>query len=301
MDLLGDAAARAQRYLSEVRARRVFPSDEALRALQGWSRPLQEEPVGAAGVLAELDAIGSPATVGSAGGRYFGFVVGGCLPAALAAHVLATAWDQNAGLEACSPLSAHLERVCRSWLTTLLGLPQAMEVGFTTGATMANFTGLAAARHAVLQARGWDVEARGLFGAPPVTVIVGAEVHVSLLKALSMLGLGRERVVQVAADGQGKMIAAQLPRICGPTIVCTQAGNVNTGAFDPIADVVSSVRGTGAWVHVDGAFGLWAAASPKRRYLAQGVEQADSLAADAQNGSTFPTTAAWSSYATSTR
>ena len=199
------------RYLDDVTQRRVFPSPAALRDLQGFSVELQDEPIDPAKVLAELDTLGSPATVASTGGRYFGFVTGGALPATLAANMLAGAWDQNAGLELGSPVNAHLEKVCRGWLVSLLGLPAQTEVGFVTGATMANFTGLAAARHAVLRAQGWDVEAQGLFGAPPITVVVGDEVHVSLLKALGMLGLGRERVVRVPADAQGRMIAAQLP------------------------------------------------------------------------------------------
>jgi glutamate/tyrosine decarboxylase-like PLP-dependent enzyme len=286
--LLRDAADRALRYLEALRERRVSPSPSALEGLGRFSRPLQDQPLDAAQVLEELDTIGSPAAVASAGGRYFGFVVGGSLPAALAANILAAAWDQNAVLEIASPVGAALEKVCRRWIADLLGLPTEAEVGFVTSATMANFTGLAAARHALLQAQGWDVEARGLFGAPPVTVIVGDEVHVSLLKALSMLGLGRERVVRLPVDGQGRMIPAQIPQIEGPTVVCLQAGNVNTGAFDPADEIASKLQGTGAWIHVDGAFGLWAAASPSRRHLARGVERADSLATDAHKWLNVP-------------
>jgi glutamate/tyrosine decarboxylase-like PLP-dependent enzyme len=286
--LLNDAASRVTRYLTEIAKRRVFPSPAALQGLEGFSLPLQDEPLAPDNVLAELDALGSPATVASAGGRYFGFVTGGALPAALAANMLAGAWDQNAGLELGSPLNAHLEKVCRGWLVELLELPAQTEIGFVTGATMANFTGLAAARHAVLQAHGWDVEAQGLFGAPPITIVVGQEVHVSLLKALSMLGLGRERVVRVPADDQGRMIATQLPSVEGPTVVCTQAGNVNTGAFDPIAEVAARLRGTGAWIHVDGAFGLWAAAAPAKRALAAGIDLADSIATDAHKWLNVP-------------
>ena len=286
--LLNDVASRAQRYLGGVAGRRVAPTPAALEGLEGFAIPLQDEPLAPASVLAELDTLGSPATVASIGGRYFGFVTGGALPAAQAANMLAAAWDQNAGLELQSPVSAYLERVCRGWLVDLLGLPAQTEIGFVTGATMANFTGLAAARHAVLQAHGWDVEARGLFGAPPITLVVGNEVHVSLLKAVSLLGLGRERVVRVPVDGQGRMIAAHLPAIEGPTIVCTQAGNVNTGAFDPIAEVAARVRGTGAWIHVDGAFGLWAAAAPAKRALAAGIELADSIATDAHKWLNVP-------------
>ncbi|HXS90023.1 MAG TPA: pyridoxal-dependent decarboxylase [Steroidobacteraceae bacterium] len=286
--LLKDVAARATRYLDDVTLRDVFPSPAALRDLQGFSVELQDESIDPAKVLAELDTLGAPATVACTGGRYFGFVTGGALPAALAANMLAAAWDQNGGLEIQSPLAAHLEKVCRDWLVPLLGLPAQTEVGFVTGATMANFTGLAAARHAVLRAHGWDVEAQGLFGAPPITVVVGNEVHVSVLKGLGMLGLGRERVVRVPVDDHGRMIAAQLPAIDGPTIVCAQAGNVNTGAFDPIGEIVARLRGTGAWIHVDGAFGLWAAASPQKRALTSGIDLADSLATDAHKWLNVP-------------
>lgn len=286
--LLIDAANRATRYLESLETRRVSPSPSSLDRLSTLFYPLQDQPIEAAKVLEELDSIGSPATVASAGGRFFGFVIGGSLPPALAANILAGAWDQNAGLEISSPINAALERICRDWLISCFGLPGEAEVGFVTGATMANFTGLAAARHALLQAQGWDVEAKGLFGAPPITVIVGNEVHVSVLKALSMLGLGRERVQRVPVDGQGRLIPEQMPLIDGPTIVCIQAGNVNTGAFDPADEVCSRLQGTGAWVHVDGAFGLWAAASPTRRYLVGGVERADSWATDAHKWLNVP-------------
>jgi glutamate/tyrosine decarboxylase-like PLP-dependent enzyme len=286
--LLTDAADRAVRYLEALDERRVSPSPSALEGLGRLAIPLQDQPLDAAEVLAELDALGSPATVASAGGRYFGFVTGGSLPAALAANILAAAWDQNAVLEVASPVASALEKVCRSWIAELFDLPSEAEVGFVTSATMANFTGLAAARHALLQAQGWDVEARGLFGAPSISVIVGNEVHVSLLKALSLLGLGRERVLRIPVDGQGRVIAANLPQIEGPTVVCLQAGNVNTGAFDPAEEVASRLEGTGAWIHVDGAFGLWAAASPSRRHLARGFERADSLATDAHKWLNVP-------------
>lgn len=286
--LLKDAADRAIRYLADLQARRVSPSPSSLTGLKQFFAPLQDQPLDALRVIEELDSVGSPATAASSGGRYLGFVVGGSLPAALAANILAGAWDQNAVLEVSSPVGAALEKVCRDWLTALLGLPLGAEVGFVTGATMANFTGLAAARHALLEAQGWDVETRGLFGAPPITVIVGNEVHVSVLKALSMLGLGRERVLRVPVDGHGRIIPEAVPRIEAPTILCLQAGNVNTGAFDPADAICSRLHATGAWVHVDGAFGLWAAASPSRRHLVKGVELADSWATDAHKWLNVP-------------
>jgi glutamate/tyrosine decarboxylase-like PLP-dependent enzyme len=242
--------------------------------------PLPEGPREPEQVLALLDELGSPATVASAGGRFFGFVTGGSLPATLAANWLAGAWDQNAGLTVMSPIAALVEKVTMRWLLDVLGLPAEAGAAFVTGATMANFTALAAARHEVLHRQGWDVESRGLFDAPPVTVVVGEEVHVSLLKALSMLGLGRERVVRVPVDGQGRLRADALPELSPSTIVCIQAGNVNTGAFDPAEEICRAAHAAGAWVHVDGAFGLWAAAAPRRAHLVAGFAEADSWATD---------------------
>jgi glutamate/tyrosine decarboxylase-like PLP-dependent enzyme len=206
----------------------------------------------------------------------------------MAANMLAGVWDQNAVLETASPFASFIEEVCRKWLLSLLGLPSQAAAGFVTGATMANFTGLAAARHALLERQGWDVESRGLFGAPAIEVIVGEEVHVSLLKALSMLGLGRDRVVRVPVDDQGRMRADSIPPIDGPTVICIQAGNVNTGAFDPAAEICLKAKKSGAWVHVDGAFGLWAAAAPQKASLAKGVEGADSWATDAHKWLNVP-------------
>jgi glutamate/tyrosine decarboxylase-like PLP-dependent enzyme len=286
--LLQDAAGRASAYLTGLRDRRVAPLPAELQDMGRFAGFLQDDPVDPARVLQELDEIGSPATIACAGGRYFGFVTGGVLPAPLAANILAAAWDQNAGMQASSPVNMCLERLCRSWLNALLGFPAETEVGFVTGATMANFTGLAAARHALLAAEGWDVEARGLFGAPPITVIVGDEVHVSLLKALAMLGLGRERIVRMPVDSQGRVSTSRIAPIRGPTLVCLQAGNVNTGAFDPIEEIAARLAGTGAWIHIDAAFGLWAAASPAKRALARGIDKADSVATDAHKWLNVP-------------
>src|SRR5690349_10271997 len=212
-DLLHMTATRALAYLDGLDARGVAPTPEALAGLAELGGPLPEAPTDAAAIIALLDRAGSPATMASTGGRYYGFVVGGALPAALAANWLATAWDQNAGMVALSPVSAVLEAITQDWLLDLLALPAGSGVGFVTGATMANLSGLAAARHAVLARAGWDVEAQGLFGAPPITVVVGDEVHVSVLKALSLLGLGRERVVRVPVDRQGRLRADALPAL----------------------------------------------------------------------------------------
>jgi glutamate/tyrosine decarboxylase-like PLP-dependent enzyme len=231
-------------------------------------------------VIAMLDDLGSSATMASTSGRYFGFVTGGTLPVTLAANWLAGAWDQNAGLHATSPVGAKIEEIAAQWLCDIFGLPRTCGVGFTTGATLANFTCLAAARHALLRRAGWNVENDGLFGAPTLTVIVGAEVHVSLLKALSMLGLGRARVTTVPTDEHGRMQPTHLPALNDRTIVCLQAGNVNTGAFDPAGEICDRAHRAGAWVHVDGAFGMWAAAAPQRSHLMKGVCDADSWGTD---------------------
>jgi glutamate/tyrosine decarboxylase-like PLP-dependent enzyme len=279
-DLLKDTAQRASRFLDTLATRDVFPSPEVLEALSAFDEDLPDNPTDPSAVIQMLDAIGSPAAVASAGGRYFGFVTGGSLPATLAANWLSTTWDQNGGLNVGAPVGGKLEEVALKWLIDVLDFPAETGVGFVTGATMANFSGLAAARHTLLAKQGWNVEADGLFGAPPITVVVGNEVHVSLLKALMMLGLGRERVIRVPADEQGRMRADQLPELDSNTIVCIQAGNVNTGAFDPAEAIITKAHAAGAWVHVDGAFGLWAAASPSKKHLMAGFNQADSMATD---------------------
>lgn len=287
-DLLSLTAETAARYLKNLDERSVAPSPEALMGLRELDEPLPELPMEAAGVLRTLDRIGSPATTGMAGRRFFGFVIGGCLPAALAANWLAGAWDQCPGLFAASPIGTALEEVSLGWLLDALKLPAGSGGAFVTGATMANFTALAAARHVVLARAGWDVEADGLFGAPPITVVVGDEAHPSLIKALGMLGLGRSRVVQVPVDDQGRMRAAEMPPFSGPAIICLQAGNVNTGAFDPAVEICERAHLSDAWVHVDGAFGLWAAASPKYAHLVEGVANADSWATDAHKWLNVP-------------
>ncbi len=286
--LLRDGASRGLRYLETLDARSVAPSPAALAALDRLREALPADPSDPAETLALLDDVGSPASMAMAGGRFFGFVIGGSLPVSVASSWLATAWDQNTGLAEVTPATARLEEVALRWMVELLGLPAETGGGFVTGATLANFTALATARHAVLTRAGWDVEGEGLFGAPPITVIVGAEAHPSVLKALGMLGLGRRRVVPVAADSQGRMRVDALPKIDGPTIVCVQAGNVNTGASDPVADVCAAARPAGAWVHVDGAFGLWAAAAPSLASQVRGIGDADSWATDAHKWLNVP-------------
>jgi glutamate/tyrosine decarboxylase-like PLP-dependent enzyme len=287
-DLLRSAAERGIRYRNQVNGRPVYPLPESLARLAQLDQDLPQSPTNSEEVLAILDDVGSPATVASAGARYFGFVIGSSLPVTLAANWLAGAWDQIAGLVVTSPVNAALEKIALRWCLDLLKLPPECGGGFVTCATAANFCGLAAARHALLARLGWDVEARGLFEAPPITVVVGDEVHASVNKALSMLGLGRDRVVRVPVDDQGRIRAEVLPNISGPTIVCLQAGNVNTGAFDPIEEICTTARAADAWVHIDGAFGLWASASPRLAHFTRGVELADSWAIDAHKWLNVP-------------
>jgi glutamate/tyrosine decarboxylase-like PLP-dependent enzyme len=286
--ILDDATRRARAYLDGLAERAVAPSATAVAALQELDETLPAGASDAAQTLALLDRVVSPATLACAGPRFFGFVIGGSLPGALAANWLAGAWDQNAGLYVTTPGVAYLEVVALRWLVDLFELPVGTGGAFVTGATVANFTALAAARNAVLARVGWNVEAHGLFGAAPISVITGEEAHPTLLKSLGMLGLGRARILRVAVDGQGRMRADAMPQIRGPTILCLQAGNVNTGAFDPFEALIAPARAAGAWVHVDGAFGLWAKASPELRPLARGLEQADSWATDAHKWLNVP-------------
>jgi glutamate/tyrosine decarboxylase-like PLP-dependent enzyme len=287
-DLLKDTAVRAARYRERLSDRPVAPTPSAVANLRRLDEPLPERPTSPEAVIALLDEVGSPATMASAGGRFFGFVVGGSLPATVAANWLAGAWDQNAGIVVLSPIAAKVEEVAMRWMTELLGLPPECGAGFVTCATQANFAGLAAARHALLARKGWPVETQGLFGAPPITVVVGEEVHVSVLKALSLLGLGRDRVVRVPVDTHGRMRPDALPALDDHTVLCLQAGDVNTGAFDPAPEIIPRARAAGAWVHVDGAFGLWAAAAPARARLMRGFDQADSWATDAHKWLNVP-------------
>jgi len=279
-ELLAETALRAARYADEIGNRRVTPRAEDIARLEELGGPLPRKGLDPAQLLSLLDEIGSPATVATTAGRYFGFVIGGTLPAALAANWLAGAWDQNACLYVMSPVAAKIEEIVLAWMIDAFGLPSTCGAGFVTGTTMANFTALAAARDALLQRKGWDVEENGLFGAPPLSVIVGDEVHVSLLKALALLGLGRSRVTRVPTDNQGRMRSDALPSIDDSTLVCVQAGNVNSGAFDPASEICVRAHDAGAWVHVDGAFGLWAAVSPLYSYLLHGAQSADSWAID---------------------
>ncbi|MDR3576149.1 MAG: aminotransferase class V-fold PLP-dependent enzyme [Anaerolineaceae bacterium] len=279
-ELLEQAARRSISYLENLAARGVAPTPQAVAKITQFDEPLPDGPTQPEEVIRILDEVGSPATTAMAGPRFFGFVIGGSLPVTLAANWMAGAWDQNSALYNSTPATAYLEQIALGWLIDILKLPPGCGGAFVTGATMANFSALAAARHAVLAKAGWNVEADGLFGAPPVTVIVGQEAHTTLFKGLGLLGFGRNRVVKVPVDGQGRMRAEAFPHISGPTIVCLQAGNVNSGAFDPFSDLIGRAHQAGAWVHVDGAFGLWAITAPSRQYLTAGMTEADSWGTD---------------------
>jgi glutamate/tyrosine decarboxylase-like PLP-dependent enzyme len=282
--LLQRAAQQAQRYLEAIPERHVGALASGNRLRQILQHPLSEQGEDASRVLDDLAKASEDGTTASQGPRYFGFVTGGSLPVATATDWLVSAWDQNAQVYAMSPLAAVTEQIAAEWLKEIFGLPAEWSVGFVTGAQMANFTALLAARHHVLRAVGWDVERDGLFGAPPIDVIVNDESHRTIVTALRMLGLGGERLRRVKTDAHGRMRPDHLTELLrqgsGPCIVCAQIGNVNTGAADPLPDVVRQTRVRGAWLHVDAAFGLWAATSPSRRHLAAGLDQVDSIATD---------------------
>ncbi|MCW3093212.1 MAG: Pyridoxal-dependent decarboxylase [Ferruginibacter sp.] len=280
--LLELAKEYAVKYLNDLPGKRAFPGEEALKNLQDLSIPLPRSSKDPGEVLKVLNTIGSDNTVASNGARYFGFVFGGTLPAALAANWLAAAWDQNAVFKISSPISAQLEKVAGSWLLNLLQLPAKSAVGFVTGTTMANFCGVLAARHAIYQRKGWNAKLQGINGAPPIRIIVGEEIHASMLRALMFAGFGSDSLIRVPTDKQGRIIAQKMPPMDDATLVCLQAGNVNTGAIDPVKDICTTARAReqGPWVHVDGAFGLWARVSQAKAALAEGCDLADSWAID---------------------
>jgi glutamate/tyrosine decarboxylase-like PLP-dependent enzyme len=288
-ELLVEAANRAANYIEGLHVRDVRPLRGSVeRLMQILDSPLPDGPSRPTDVLALLDDYGSPATVASASGRYFGFVTGGALPVTVAAQYLAAGWDQNCFSFVSSPAVACIESTALRWVKEALSLPASAQGTLVTGATMANFTCLAAARNRILQQQGWDVDRRGLFGAPAPTVVLGEEAHASIYKVISMLGLGRDRILRVPSDDQGRMRPELLPSIEGPAIVCIQAGNVNSGAFDPAGDVIEWARRCNAWVHVDGAFGLWALASPVQASRARDFVGADSWAMDAHKWLNVP-------------
>jgi glutamate/tyrosine decarboxylase-like PLP-dependent enzyme len=288
--LLQLTASIAADYVESLGERPVFPDVTPNQLREALGGPLPEQPVGAQQVVNELAAAAEPGVVAMGSGRYFGFVIGGALPAALAADWLTATWDQNAGLYAGGPSASVTEQITREWIVELLGLPLNASIGFVTGTQMAHVTGLAAARFHVLDRVGWDVGYEGLQGAPRVRVFVGAHRHVTVDRALRLLGLGAPTIVE--ADEEGRMradaLAAAIAAGDGPTIVCAQAGDVNTGAFDPFPEIADACEEAGAWLHVDGAFGIWAAVSSELRHLVAGLERADSWTTDAHKWLNVP-------------
>ena len=280
-ELFEQAKGYAYAYMDGVRDRNVFPTDQATKALDIFDEPFPTVPGNPAEILQRLHEYGSPATAAQTGGRYFGFVNGGSVPTALAARWLSDVWDQNTALYIMSPIVSQLESVCEKWLVDLVGLPAGTSAGFVSGSSSATLCGLAAARNELLQRQGWDVNADGLFGAPELRVVVGEQAHATVFKALALLGLGRKRVELVPTDDQGRMLADKMPALDGHCLVIAQAGNVNSGAFDPFDEICEHARSAGAWVHIDGAFGLWAAGSKTKQFLTRGIEKADSWSVDA--------------------
>lgn len=286
--LLGLSLEAATRYVHQLDGREILPTDEALDALATLREPLPSGGTDPEKVIVQLDALGSPATVATTGGRFFGFVVGGALPVAIAANWLATAWDQNAGTWMLSPIAAELETVAASWILDILDLPREAAVGFVTGSTMGTFSALAAARNSLLGRLGHDVKQRGLTGTPRLRIVVGEEVHPTNKTTLGYLGFGLDDFESCPTDGQGRIIPSAMPTLDSTTIVLLQAGNINSGSSDAFEEICAKARRAGAWVHVDGAFGLWARASASKRHLTAGIELADSWTVDGHKWLNLP-------------
>lgn len=279
--LLDQARDYAIEYLKDMDARPVFPSPASLARLDALEEALPDAPSDPAEMLEAMHAVGGPATIAQLGGRYFGFVNGGALPAAVAARWLADVWDQNAALHVMAPFNAKLEEICEGWLTDILGLPDGTAASFVSGTSTALACAFVAARNELLRRKGWDAARQGLFGAPEIKVVVGEQTHATVYKALAFAGLGSERLTKCKTDDQGRIIAEEVPLLDDSTLLVLQAGNVNSGAFDPLEPLCRQARQAGAWVHIDGAFGLWAAASKTKRDLVTGYDLADSWALDA--------------------
>ena len=279
-ELMADADARANAYRQTVATRRVFPSEADLLALDVFDQPLPADPTSPQAMLAQLDEIGSPATSVSTGPNYFGFVIGGLLPAAAAAEKMVSVWDQCASSQMNSPIAAKLESVAANWVLDILDLPRAAAIGFGTSATACGVSCFAAARHQLLARQGWNVEEEGLSGSPQIKVVVSDITHISIIKAFRILGIGTKQIIKAKTDQRGRIIPAQLPPLDAMTILCLQAGEVNMGDFDPFTPLIAKAKKAGAWTHIDGAFGLWARATKTHRHLTEGLELADSWTTD---------------------
>lgn len=278
--LFEQVTSYAYDYMDGISERAVYPTAEAIQNLAHFDEPVPEVSQSGADVLRLLHQFGSPATTAQTGARYFGFVNGNVVPTALAARWLADTWDQNTALYVMSPIVAQLERVCEQWVVDLLALPAGTAMGIVGGTSTATMCGLAAARYELLKRQGWDVNANGLFGAPSLRVVVSEQAHGTVLKALALLGLGQNRIERVPADEQGRLNPADLPTLDAHTLLILQAGHVSTGSFDAFAELCDKAKQAGAWVHIDGAFGLWAAVSPTRKQLTAGIANADSWSVD---------------------
>jgi len=279
-DLFAQAHEQAMGYVADVFNRNVYPTEAALQELGRFDEAFPDDPTDANDVVELLGTYGAPATVAQLGGRYFGFVNGSATPAGLAAKSLATFWDQNTAMNVISPLAGRLEEIVESWLKEIFHLPEGTVAGFVSGTSLATFSGLAAGRYRLLERLGWDVNERGLFGAPPLRIVTGADAHSTVMKAVGALGLGTRSIERVPVDDQGRLIASAMPALDDHTLVVLQAGNVNSGSFDPLEEVCEHARAAEAWVHVDGAFGMWAGATRRLAHLTRGIEQADSWAID---------------------
>ncbi|MCX7554102.1 aminotransferase class V-fold PLP-dependent enzyme [Marinicella sp. S1101] len=278
----------ATAFLKKANDSPIQVGDEARKNINHLDVPMPQHGMAAEAVITELNQWVSPATMKMGSPRFFGFVIGGAYPVSVASNWMSTAWDQNTGLEKTTPAAAVVEKISANWMLELLGLPRESACAFVTGATVANFTALAAARNQVMNQAGWDVEADGLIGAPEVQIIISADSHPTVYKSLAMLGFGRNRVTKAAVDAQGCIDMSRFPEINENAIIITQAGNINSGAFDPVAEISRLAAGKNAWIHVDGAFGLWALASNKYKHLAAGMDQADSWATDAHKWLNVP-------------
>ncbi|MCG8336708.1 MAG: aminotransferase class V-fold PLP-dependent enzyme [Proteobacteria bacterium] len=267
-------------YMSTAYDRHVNPTDQAIDDLNRFQEPLPANMCSAHDLLKLLHDVGSPASVTVTGGRYFGFVNGSSYPAALAAKWLSAVWDQNPALYVISPIVSKLEEICEQWLVELFGLPEETVAGLVSGTSTATMCGLAAGRLELFKRQGWDVNQKGIAGAPPIRVVAGTQAHATVFKALALLGFGRENIETVPVDDQGRMISSQLPELDDKTLLIVQAGNVNSGAFDPLEEICDKANKAEAWVHIDGAFGLWAEASGRFRHLTKGLEKADSWSVD---------------------
>ncbi|MBL7874455.1 MAG: aspartate aminotransferase family protein [Cyclobacteriaceae bacterium] len=275
-----EALQRGLTYIDSVLERNVYPTDEALDNLNQFDESMPEEPSSAMDVIRKLDHYGSPATVAQIGGRYFGFVNGSVVPSGLSAKLLASFWDQNTAMYVISPIAAKLETVVQQWLKSLFGLPEQTVAGFVSGTSAANLCGLAAARFRVLKNQGWDINQRGFHGAPPIRIITSKEAHSTVIKALGLLGFGYNLIEFVETDSQGRIRADLIPELDDKSILILAAGNVNSGSFDNFSEICLTARKADAWIHIDGAFGLWASGTKKLSHLTRGIEQANSWAVD---------------------